>query len=38
MDLKIVIELALPWKKKLLPYPLVNAEGRLFDYNNGIVD
>ena len=38
IDPRLVTELALPWKKKQLPYPLVNAEGQLFDYNNGIVD
>ncbi|KAF5239468.1 hypothetical protein FANTH_9943 [Fusarium anthophilum] len=25
-------------RKKSLPYPLINAKGQLFDYNNGIVD
>ncbi|PNP57200.1 hypothetical protein FNYG_15277 [Fusarium nygamai] len=38
IDPKIVTELRLPWRKKSLPYPLVNAEGQLFDYNDGIID
>ena len=38
IDPKIVTELQLPWRRKSLPYPLVNAEGQLFDYNNGIID
>ncbi|KAF5001727.1 hypothetical protein F66182_16208, partial [Fusarium sp. NRRL 66182] len=38
IDLEIVTELGILWKKKLSPYPLVNAEGQLFDYNDGIID
>jgi transposase InsO family protein len=38
IDPRLVTELALPWKKKQVPYPLVNAEGQLFDYNDGIID
>lgn len=38
IDPKIVTELQLPWKKKKDPYPLLNAEGQLFDYNDGVID
>ncbi|KAF5233022.1 hypothetical protein FANTH_12730 [Fusarium anthophilum] len=38
IDPKIITELKIPWRKKSLPYPLINAKGQLFDYNNGIVD
>jgi hypothetical protein len=35
---ELVKRLKLPWKKKANPYPLTNAEGQLFDYNNGLID
>ncbi|KAF4455366.1 pol polyprotein [Fusarium austroafricanum] len=38
IDPQIVTKLQLPWKPKQQPYPLVNAEGQPFDYNNGIID
>lgn len=38
IDPKIVTQLKLPWRKKQSPYPLINAEGQLFDYNDGIID
>lgn len=38
IDPRVVIEQRLPWKKKRSPYPLTNAEGQLFEYNQGIID
>ncbi|KAF6527467.1 hypothetical protein HZS61_010511 [Fusarium oxysporum f. sp. conglutinans] len=38
IDPKIVTRLKLPWRKKKDAYPLINAEGQLFDYNDGIID
>src|SRR6478736_10280483 len=33
IDPKVVTRLKLPWRKKKDAYPLINAEGQLFDYN-----
>jgi hypothetical protein len=34
----VVEKLKLLWKKKANLYPLTNAEGQLFDYNDGLID
>jgi transposase InsO family protein len=38
IDPETVTKLGIQWKKKQVPYPIVNAEGQLFDYNDGIID